>query len=114
MSLLLLEKNVEITLTRDRGASLTIWKKKIDVVKSKYWARFFLVLLGRTWLNDDKAALDQVKFGGDGGGGGGGGVKVNERKFKREFPPGWKESQFNSLPFGQAVASMYKPEIHFI
>ena len=70
MSLLLLDKNFEITLTRDRGASLRI-KKKIDAVKSKYWARFFLVLPGRTWLNDDNAALDQLKcLEGVGGGGG--------------------------------------------
>ena len=49
------------------------YKKKIDAVKSKYWARFFLVLPGRTWLNDDNAALDQVKCleGGREGGGGG-------------------------------------------
>ena len=44
-------------------------------------------------------------FGGGGGGGGGLGQWKDERKFKRQFPPGWKESQFNSLPFGQAVAT---------
>ena len=49
------------------------YKKKIDAVKSKYWARFFLVLPGRTWLNDDNAALDQVNVWREGGRGGGGG-----------------------------------------
>ena len=64
------------------------YKKKIDAVKSKYWARFFLVLPGRTWLNDDNAALDQVNVWREGGRGGGGWIRSMKGNSKESFPQG--------------------------
>lgn len=90
VSLLLLGKNFEITFTRDRGASLGILKNnKIDAV----WI-FILVLLGRTWLKDHNAALDQAKFGG-------GWVRSMKGNSKEHFSQGVKKVSFTPCHSGK-------------
>ena len=76
------------------------YKKKIDAVKSKYWARFFLVLPGRTWLNDDNAALDQVNVWREGGRGGGW-IRSMKGNSKESFPQGEKKVSLTACHLGK-------------